>query len=53
MLCAGVAINGAQSSMPALSARFYPTQCRATGVAWMSGIGRLVRYLVHGLVQFC
>ncbi|OFW71928.1 MAG: 4-hydroxybenzoate transporter, partial [Acinetobacter sp. RIFCSPHIGHO2_12_41_5] len=40
VLCAGVAINGAQSAMPALSARFYPTQCRATGVAWMSGIGR-------------
>ncbi len=32
VLCAGIAINGAQSSMPALSARFYPTQCRATGV---------------------
>lgn len=40
ILCAGVAVNGAQSSMPVLSARFYPTQCRATGVAWMSGIGR-------------
>ncbi|WP_111894886.1 MFS transporter [Acinetobacter sp. MB5] len=40
VLFAGVAINGAQSSMPALSARFYPTQCRATGVAWMTGIGR-------------
>lgn len=40
VLCAGVAINGAQSAMPALSARFYPTQCRATGVSWMSGIGR-------------
>ena len=40
VLCAGVAINGAQSAMPALSARFYPTQCRATGIAWMSGIGR-------------
>ncbi|WP_038345219.1 MFS transporter [Acinetobacter sp. A47] len=40
VLCAGVAINGAQSSMPALSARFYPTQCRATGIAWMMGIGR-------------
>lgn len=40
VLCAGVAMNGAQSAMPALSARFYPTQCRATGVAWMSGIGR-------------
>ena len=40
VLCAGMAINGAQSAMPALSARFYPTQCRATGVAWMTGIGR-------------
>lgn len=40
VLCAGIAINGAQSAMPALSARYYPTQCRATGVAWMSGIGR-------------
>ena len=40
VLCAGIAVNGAQSSMPVLSARFYPTQCRATGVAWMSGIGR-------------
>ncbi|MEX7540279.1 MFS transporter, partial [Acinetobacter baumannii] len=40
VLCAGIAINGAQSSMPALSARFYPTQCRATGVSWMTGIGR-------------
>lgn len=40
VLLAGVAINGAQSSMPVLSARFYPTQCRATGVAWMTGIGR-------------
>lgn len=40
ILCAGMAANGAQTAMPALSARFYPTQCRATGVAWMSGIGR-------------
>jgi len=39
-LLLGKAINGAQSSMPALSARFYPTQCRATGIAWMTGIGR-------------
>ncbi|WP_173912881.1 MFS transporter [Acinetobacter sp. Marseille-Q1618] len=40
ILCAGMAANGAQTAMPVLSARFYPTQCRATGVAWMSGIGR-------------
>jgi AAHS family 4-hydroxybenzoate transporter-like MFS transporter len=26
--------------MPALAAAFYPTQGRATGVAWMLGIGR-------------
>ena len=26
--------------MPALAAGFYPTQGRATGVAWMLGIGR-------------
>lgn len=40
ILLAGMAVNGAQSAMPVLSARYYPTQCRATGVAWMSGIGR-------------
>lgn len=37
---AGTAMNGAQSSMPSLAASFYPTQGRATGVAWMLGIGR-------------
>jgi len=37
---AGTAMNGAQSSMPTLAATFYPTQGRATGVAWMLGIGR-------------
>ena len=37
---AGVLMNTAQSSMPALAAAFYPTQGRATGVAWMLGIGR-------------
>lgn len=40
ILFAGMAVNGAQSAMPVLSTRYYPTQCRATGVAWMSGIGR-------------
>jgi AAHS family 4-hydroxybenzoate transporter-like MFS transporter len=38
---AGAIMNTAQSSMPALAAAFYPTQGRATGVAWMLGIGRL------------
>jgi AAHS family 4-hydroxybenzoate transporter-like MFS transporter len=36
----GVAMNGAQTSMPSLAAGFYPTRGRATGVAWMLGIGR-------------
>ena len=37
---AGTLMNTAQSSMPALAAAFYPTSGRATGVAWMLGIGR-------------
>jgi len=37
---AGICMNGAQSSMPTLAAHFYPTNCRATGVAWMLGMGR-------------
>jgi AAHS family 4-hydroxybenzoate transporter-like MFS transporter len=40
VLCAGMCVNGAQSAMPSLAARFYPTQSRATGVSWMLGIGR-------------
>jgi AAHS family 4-hydroxybenzoate transporter-like MFS transporter len=36
----GTIMNTAQSSMPALAAAFYPTQGRATGVAWMLGVGR-------------
>jgi len=38
---AGVVMNTAQSSLPALAASFYPTQGRATGVSWMMGFGRL------------
>ncbi|TDV11402.1 MFS transporter [Paraburkholderia caballeronis] len=37
---AGVCMNGAQSSLPTLAAAFYPTSGRATGVAWMLGVGR-------------
>lgn len=36
----GTLMNTAQSSLPALAAAYYPTQGRATGVAWMLGIGR-------------
>lgn len=37
---AGALMNTAQSSLPALAAAFYSTQGRATGVAWMLGVGR-------------
>lgn len=37
---AGVLMNTAQSSLPALAASFYPTAGRGTGVAWMLGVGR-------------
>ncbi|PSJ81429.1 MFS transporter [Neisseria iguanae] len=40
VLFAGVMQNTAQASLPALAAEFYPTECRATGVSWMLGIGR-------------
>lgn len=36
----GTLMNMSQSSLPALAAEFYPTQGRATGIAWMMGIGR-------------
>ncbi len=38
---AGAALVGAQSSLPSLAAITYPVQCRAVGVSWMHGIGRL------------
>lgn len=37
---AGALMNTSQSSLPALAANFYPTEGRATGVAWMMGVGR-------------
>lgn len=37
---AGTLMNTAQSSLPALAAGYYPTNGRATGVAWMLGLGR-------------
>ena len=38
---AGIAMNGAQTSMPVLAAETYPTVGRASGVSWMLGVGRL------------
>ncbi|MXP65963.1 MFS transporter [Roseomonas sp. M0104] len=40
VLLAGALMNTAQTSLPALAASFYPTEGRATGVAWMLGFGR-------------
>lgn len=53
VLVAGTLMNMAQSSLPALAAAFYPTRGRATGVAWMLGLGRFGgiagSFLVGGL----
>jgi len=40
VFAAGTLMNTSQSSLPALAAAYYPTNGRATGVAWMLGIGR-------------
>jgi AAHS family 4-hydroxybenzoate transporter-like MFS transporter len=37
----GTVATSAVTSMSALAAGFYPTRARATGVAWMLGIGRI------------
>lgn len=37
---AGALMNTSQTSLPALAASYYPTEGRATGVAWMMGVGR-------------
>ncbi|OLL30815.1 4-hydroxybenzoate transporter [Burkholderia sp. SRS-W-2-2016] len=37
----GTVVTSAVTSMSALAASFYPTRARATGVAWMLGIGRV------------
>jgi AAHS family 4-hydroxybenzoate transporter-like MFS transporter len=39
--CAGFCVSGGQKSVIALSAIFYPTPIRSTGVGWALGIGRL------------
>jgi AAHS family 4-hydroxybenzoate transporter-like MFS transporter len=41
VFAAGATLNGAQLSMPALSAGYYPTLGRATGTSWMVGFGRV------------
>lgn len=55
ILFAGIVMNTAQSSLPALAANFYPTEGRTTGVSMMLGIGRFGgiagSFLVAGLIQ--
>ena len=40
VFAAGACISGGQVGGNALSAAFYPTRYRATGVAWANGVGR-------------
>ncbi|MGU7772134.1 MFS transporter [Burkholderia sp. MR1-5-21] len=40
VFAAGFCVSGAQVGANALSAAFYPTECRTTGVSWANGIGR-------------
>jgi AAHS family 4-hydroxybenzoate transporter-like MFS transporter len=40
-LLLGCLVQGAQAGLNALSATFYPTQIRSTGVGWALGVGRL------------
>lgn len=37
---AGFCVSGSQVGANALSAGYYPTDCRATGVSWANGVGR-------------
>jgi MFS transporter, AAHS family, 4-hydroxybenzoate transporter len=40
-LVLGITIQGAQAGLNALSASFYPTAVRSTGVGWALGVGRV------------
>jgi AAHS family 4-hydroxybenzoate transporter-like MFS transporter len=40
-LILGVTIQGGQAGLNALSASYYPTAVRSTGVGWALGIGRV------------
>lgn len=41
VFAAGFCVSGSQVGANALSAAYYPTDCRATGVAWANGVGRI------------
>ncbi|MBL8482323.1 MAG: aromatic acid/H+ symport family MFS transporter [Rhodocyclaceae bacterium] len=38
---AGFCLSGSQVGANAFAASFYPTDCRATGVSWANGVGRI------------
>ena len=53
IFCAGLCVIGGQNASNALSATFYPTAIRSTGVGWALGIGRvgsIVGPLVGGIM---
>jgi MFS transporter, AAHS family, 4-hydroxybenzoate transporter len=41
VFAAGFCVSGSQVGAYALSAAWYPTDCRATGVSWANGVGRM------------
>lgn len=45
LFCAGVCIPGAQVGSSAYAASWYPTRVRATGISWMSGMGRVGSFI--------
>lgn len=49
---AGFCVSGSQVGVNALSAAFYPTASRATGVSWANGVGRIGSVLGSTLGSF-
>jgi AAHS family 4-hydroxybenzoate transporter-like MFS transporter len=41
MFLTGVSINGGQATLNTITATYYPTAIRATGIGWALGIGRI------------
>jgi AAHS family 4-hydroxybenzoate transporter-like MFS transporter len=39
--CLGFVVQGAQGGLSAISATFYPTSIRSTGIGWCLGVGRI------------
>jgi AAHS family 4-hydroxybenzoate transporter-like MFS transporter len=52
----GVTVQGTQAGINALSAMYYPTVIRSTGVGWALGVGRvgsIVGPLIGGMMLGC